>query len=121
MVLRESGGVCGVEQREGDPGDLAGLLGRGCCAEGERKEGDGAAGWASLSVPVQGTGSAGERRRLVGLGASEGLWRVGPRSCLRMTALWAWRGGGAGDVRAGELTLGRALTCRPGSGERRGR
>ena len=87
-----------MEQREGDPGDLAGLLGRGCCAEGERKEGDGAAGWASLSVPMQGTGSAGERRRLVGLGATEGLWQVGPRSCLRMTALWAWRGGGAGGV-----------------------
>ena len=41
---RAAGGVCGVEQREGDPGDLAGLLGRGCCAEGERKEGDGADG-----------------------------------------------------------------------------
>jgi len=110
-----------VEQREGDPGDLAGLLGRGCCTEGERKEGDGAAGWASLSVPVQGMGSAGEWRRLVGMGTSEGLWRVGPRSCLCMTALWAWRGGGAGNMRVGELTLGRALTCGPGSGERRGR
>ena len=67
-------------------------------------------------MPVQGTGSAGERRRLVGLGASEGLWRVGPRSCLRMTALWAWRGGGAGNVRAGELTQGSGCCCELGPG-----
>ena len=106
-----------MEQRKGDSSDLAGLLRHGCCAEGERKEGDGAAGWASLSVPVQGTGSAGERHRLVGLGASKGLWRVGPRSCLRMTALWAWRGGGAGNVRAGaDMWGGKRGTAREVTG-----
>jgi len=37
-------------------------------------------GWAGLSVTERGKENAGERRRLVGLGASEGHWRVGPRS-----------------------------------------
>ena len=92
-----------MEQREGDPGDLAGHLGRGRCAEGERKGRGrplmrGACGSASVRA-----GEAGERGTAGEVGA--GVRAAGPERVQREAGR---TGPSAGLLRVG-VEMGR--TC----------
>ena len=91
-----------MEQREGDPGDLAGHLGRGCCAEGERKgRGRPLTSGACGSASEPGRWQVGQGRS-VGAGASARCARAGlERAALDRESCWAEVGSGPRERREG--------------------
>ena len=82
VSLKGQGGYCGGEQRDKDPGELAGDLGRGVALQRERK---------GKGEPLtRGPGVAGRARGRWQVGKGDAVWALVAGSCG--ASAWAVRG-----------------------------